>query len=233
MLHRWTPFVRHFEQRHFGSTIALKLDGMIEQLELTDPDLHKFCVIDNASNMQKGIRESVYLDEYFCDNHTLQLCIKDTFDKVEGMRRLLKKCKDLAKMTHQSTSVANQQLKDKCKTAETKFAKLKNPCETRWNSYYECMKSVLRLKNPLQLLFQDDESDVWAPHALSLADWRLLQGAVHLLHPFWLATKAWEAEKTPTLNLVIERVYTLHEGLNDFFNNRNNCRLTCFTIIHI
>ena len=36
MLHRWTPFVRHFEQRHFGSTIALKLDGMIEQLELTD-----------------------------------------------------------------------------------------------------------------------------------------------------------------------------------------------------
>ena len=52
MMHRWTPFVRHFKERHLGSTIALKLDGMIEQLELTNPDLHKFCVNDNASNMQ-------------------------------------------------------------------------------------------------------------------------------------------------------------------------------------
>ena len=50
------------------------------------------------------------MEEYLCDNHTLQLVIKDTFDQVEGMKRLLKKCKDLAKMTHQSTSVANQQL---------------------------------------------------------------------------------------------------------------------------
>ena len=54
--------------------------------------------------MQKGIRESEYLEEYLCDNHTLQLAIRDTFDKVEGMQRLLKKCKDLAKMTHQTSS---------------------------------------------------------------------------------------------------------------------------------
>ena len=68
--------------------------------------------------MQKGIRESEYLEEYLCDNHTLQLAIRDTFDKVEGMQRLLKKCKDLAKMTHQSTSVANQQLKVGGKTRQ-------------------------------------------------------------------------------------------------------------------
>ena len=119
--------------------------------------------------MQKGIRESGYLEEYLCDNHTLQLVIKDTFDQVEGMKRLLKKCKDLAKMTHQSTSVANQQLKDKCKQMGIKFAKLKNPCETRWNSYYDCSRSVLRLKNVLQVLFTEEESDLWSPHALSLA----------------------------------------------------------------
>ena len=32
--------------------------------------------------MQKGIRESAYLEEYLCDNHTLQLSVKDTFDEV-------------------------------------------------------------------------------------------------------------------------------------------------------
>ena len=134
--------------------------------------------------MQKGIRESGYLEEYLCDNHTLQLVIKNTFDQVEGMKRLLKKWRDLAKMTHQSTSVANQQLKDKCKQMKTKFAKLKNPCETRWNSYYDCGRSVLRLKNVLQVLFTEEESDLWSPHALSLAEWRLPQGATSLLFQF-------------------------------------------------
>ena len=158
---------------------------------------------------------------------------KDTFDQVEGMKRLLKKCKDLAKMTHQSTSVANQQLKDRCKQMGIKFAKLKNPCETRWNSYFDCGKSVLRLKNVLQVLFTDEESDLWSPHALSLAEWRLLQGATTLLHPFWVATKAWEAEKTPTLNLVIERIYTMHEALTDFVRDRHNCRLTYYHLCHL
>ena len=51
-MHRWTPFVRHFKERHLGSTIALKLDGMLEQLELTSDDFYKFCVNDNAANMQ-------------------------------------------------------------------------------------------------------------------------------------------------------------------------------------
>lgn len=143
------------------------------------------------------------------------------------MRRLLKKCKDLAKMTHQSTSVANQQLKDKCKELGVKFTKLLNPCETRWNSYYDCGRSILRLKVVLQALFTDDESGVWSPHALSLSEWKLLQGAVQVLKPFWLTTKAWEAEKTPTLNLVIERVYTMHEELTDFIRDRHNCRFDC------
>ena len=61
MMHIWTPYVRHFEERHLGSTIALKLDGMIEQLELTNPGLHKFCVNDNASNMQVELKSKANL----------------------------------------------------------------------------------------------------------------------------------------------------------------------------
>ena len=34
-------------------------------------------------------------------------------------------------MTHQSTSVANQQLKDKCKETGIKYKKLQNPNDTR------------------------------------------------------------------------------------------------------
>ena len=38
------------------------------------------------------------------------------------MTTMLEKCKALAKKTHQSSSVANQALKDKCKSMGVKFA---------------------------------------------------------------------------------------------------------------
>ena len=225
-LHRWTPYVQHFPQRHFGSMIALTLDKMLESLDLTNPDLLKFCVNDNASNMQKAIRESIYLEQYLCDNHTLQLVIRDTFEAVKGMKDLLKKTKDLAKMTHQSSSVANQQLKKQCKEMEIKYLKLKNPVETRWNSQEMNMSSVLQLKPALQVLFTPDEEEgnIWTPFALSPSEWKLLQGAVTVLKPLKLTTKAWEAEKIPTLNLVIERLYTMNEGLRAFIASPAHCR---------
>ena len=93
---------------------------------------------------------------------------------------------------------------------------------------YDCGRSVLRLRNVLQNLFQEDESGLWSSHALSPSEWKLLQGAVTVLHSFWVTTKQWEAEKTPTLNLVIERVYTMHVELTDFIRNGHNCRLICY-----
>ena len=102
-----------------------------------------------------------------CDNHTLQLVIRDTFKAVRGMEDLLKKTKELAKMTHQSSSVANQQLRNQCKQMDVKYIKLKNPVETRWNSQESNLSSVLNLKPVLQALFTEDEGNIWAPHALS------------------------------------------------------------------
>ena len=107
---------------------------------------------------------------------------------------MLEKCKALAKKTHQSSSVANQALKDKCKSMGVKFAKLQNPNQTRWNSQLTNMESVLRLKAPLQELFEEDETGAWYDVSLTAADWKLMQGAVTLLKPFLFATKAWEAE---------------------------------------
>ena len=40
--------------------------------------------------MQKVIRVCANLEEYLCDNHTLQLAMRDTFVQVYGMKRILK-----------------------------------------------------------------------------------------------------------------------------------------------
>ena len=55
---RWTPFIRHFRERHSGKAIELGLDEMLDDLGLLTYDLVKYCVADNASNMKKAIRES-------------------------------------------------------------------------------------------------------------------------------------------------------------------------------
>ena len=53
VLHNWTPFIRHFPERHLGSTIALNLDSMIEQLGLNVDFLDQWSTNDNAANMVK------------------------------------------------------------------------------------------------------------------------------------------------------------------------------------
>ena len=72
-LHRYTPFVKYFPGSHTGERIALELDEMIDELELSSPRIAKYSVNDNASNQKISIRESVYLTEYNCDLHTFQL----------------------------------------------------------------------------------------------------------------------------------------------------------------
>ena len=51
-LHRLTPFVKPFPQRHTGVNISIGLSDMIMELNLNDADIDLTCVNDNASNMK-------------------------------------------------------------------------------------------------------------------------------------------------------------------------------------
>ena len=219
-LHRWTPYVRNFPDRHTAEAIAIQLDEMIESLELHDVNVDLYSINDNAANMKAAIRTSMYLKEYNCDIHTLQLAIVDTFKNVEGMKTVLDKAKQVAAFTHKS-SVALEQLKRQANIDHVKFKKLKNPQDTRWNSQVDNMASVLHLKRSITALC--DSEDKWAEFSLDRNQWKLLEGAVSLLEPFKIATKM-EAEKTPTINIVIERMFTLKSMLTKFISDRNNCR---------
>ena len=66
---------------------------MIEELGLDGFDLELVSVNDNSANMELGIKLSKYLKEYNCDIHTLELCVKDSFENTQGMNRTLKSAK--------------------------------------------------------------------------------------------------------------------------------------------
>ena len=219
-LHRLTPFVKPFPENHTGVNISIGLQDMIMQLDLNTGNIDLVCVNDNASNMKLGIKLTPGLDQYFCDIHTLELAVGDTFKKVEGMTNVLKKTKALAKFTNQS-SVALDELKKEAAKEKIPFRKLKNPPETRWSGRFENLNSVLHLKRAIKTLC--DEKSSWEDHFLTLTEWKLIDGAVRCLKPVKKMIKALEAEKEPTVDKVIAQLFNLQTSLRDFINNPTNC----------
>ena len=130
-LHRWTPFVKHFPDRHTGQLIKVKLDEMITSLGLDSPDIVKYVVNDNAVC---AIKLSPDLIQILCAIHTLQLSVGDTFkDASVGptmMKNVLAKGKALAKLVKKSGPLM-QELKKACADVDIAYTTLKNPNETR------------------------------------------------------------------------------------------------------
>ena len=215
---RFTPFVKPFPGRHTGVRISLQLDDMIDDLDF-NVETDKVCVCDNASNMKVAIAKSFHVREYFCNIHTLQLGVIDTFKNVAGMKSVLDKCKDVAKFCHQSTC-AMEQLRAAAKRKDIPFRKPQNPGKTRWDSQHETMKSIFHLKPALEDL-EITEPD-WEDKSLSKTDWKLLRGAINLLETFRDTTKIWQFESIPTVNLVIDRVFCMEEELKTFINDARN-----------
>ena len=219
-LHRLTPYVKPFPEKHSGVNISLGLGNMIMELNLNSADIDLTCVNDNASNMKLGIKLTPGLEQYLCDTHTLELVVGDAFKNVEGMRNVLKKSRALAKFTHQS-NVALEELKIEAAKEGVPFRKLKNPPDTRWSGRYDNLASVLHLKKPIKNLC--DEKESWEEHFLSNSEWKLLEGAVNCLKPIKKMITALEGEKEPTINKVIAEVFNVQTTLRTFINTPRNC----------
>ena len=215
---RFTPFVHPFHGHHTGLRISLELDDMLEELGF-ESTTDKVCVTDNAANMKVAIAESYHLREYFCNIHSLQLAINDTFKNVDGMADALAKGRKIAKFCHQSV-IAMDQLRKSALGLDVPFKTPKNPVATRWDSQYECMESILYLKDVLQ----DVESShtEWEEKSLTKVEWKLFEGAAKVLSEFRKTTKLWQYESIPTINLVIDRVYCMEDYLTNFIANRTN-----------
>ena len=193
---------------------------MIESLGLDSLELSRFSINDNAANMKCAIQQSQYLTEYNCDIHTLELCIKYSFRDTPGMLDVLRASKQVAKFVNKS-SKAQTQLKDTCKKYKIKFKKPVNPPNTRWSGYHKNLTSILYLKQPLMYLFSENSD--WDDYSLSSDDWKLVESATNLLKFFCDTVNIWQSESTPTLNTVIERVFTMNEEITKYIkNNKRN-----------
>jgi hypothetical protein len=165
------------------------------------------------------------LPQVRCANHSLQLAVGGCFKEVavagSDMVQVLAKGKALANSVKRSGPMLYS-LRKACEEAGIPYTTLKNPNETRWNSQHTNLASILKLKAPLQLLANTDTIGDWAPKVFTPAEWKLAEAAVQILKIPLIATKMWEAEKNPTMNLMISKLYDMQQELGDLAQSQ--CR---------
>ena len=219
-LHRWTPFVKHFPDRHTGTRIKLKIDDMIGQLGLDDIDTNilKYVVNDNAANAVLAIKLSPGLIQILCAIHTLQLGIGDTFKEASvgptEMKKVLQKGKYLSNMMKKS-GVLTHELKEACKVVRIPYTTLKNPNDTRWNSSKTNLDSIIKIEKALNHLVSTDRTGQWTEMVFSSAEWRLAKAASKILEIPLKVTKVWEGEKYATINMVCSELYEMKKKLEN------------------
>ena len=217
---RMVPYVSHFEAKHNATNINLELSSMMEELGLGGPEIVKYICTDNASNMKAAIHLNGEMKDIRCHPHLLQLVVLDSLKAFSG--NICDKTQELASTVRHSPKKKSE-LKEACSTVRVKFKTLKCANKTRWNSLYANLESVQYLKNALRLLVDDTESD-WDKFMFNAIEWKQIDAMVLLLDQVAVTSRTFEAEKTSTSNLVIQRLFTLSEYLARFRRSPGNDR---------
>jgi hypothetical protein len=188
-----------FEGSHTGAAIAERLDRSLDKMNL-EPRVAIYATSDNASNAICAMENSNYVNEHFrCVCHTMQLCIHDTFQNIDGMQNAVKKCQKISAHTHHSP-LACQSLKNECKKLSVPFKKLITVCATRLNSELMNMKSVLEVKDVIMSLTRLKDFHDLAP---TPREWEMISGGVQILEKFKITSERWSADLHPTLQLIV------------------------------
>ena len=218
VLLKLVPFVRVFYGSHTGQAIQIMLDDYIVELGLDSNLIRKTGVFDNASNNKAAIKRTELFDAWFCIIHTLQLTVTDIFFKETiknvSIRKVLGKCATLAKKLRNSTRF-NRELKAACKVVGVNFVLPPIPNKTRWNSTFSNLEGVLRIRLGLQHIQANMESEEWIEIIPSFNEWKTVTSLIQILEKMKVATKKFEADKVPTMHLVVKELFNLVSDLED------------------
>ena len=120
----------------------------------------------------------------------------------------------------------SSQLKAACQDVNQSYTTLKPAQKTRWNSTARNGESVLKLKEALIHLYEQnrEKDERWEEYELTNQEWRVLKGTTSCLQQVLIISKVFENEVEPTSNLVIPKLYELKRFLERFENDIENDR---------
>ena len=207
-LHSPVLLTRHKPQRHTAVNLAEELDAAFIEFDIKSKVTA--VVTDNASNITAAVsRLDEVEDRQSCFAHTLNLCVRHAIKNDATTKTVVKKVKDIVSFFRSSNNAVDE-LKEIHSMKNTKFYKLKQDVETRWNSTYMMLESfekqrvavstVLGNKGKVHLCLTDSELIT-------------LDEILVVLKPFFEITQEISSEQHTSLSKMIPMVQILHKKL--------------------
>ena len=197
---KFVPWCEYFGKRiHSGHNIKITLEDFLKAVELDNPDIKKTVVLDNAANNKLAIRLLANIEGVWCNIHTLQLSIKDTFKFTSGLvsiQTILDKSQELAKLARRS-ELRKEELKAACRETGIQYILPQKSIDVRWNSKAESLASVVKLKAAFQYLKLNDISgkQIWEDKVLSGREFKAAEGLLKCLESVKVVSKTQEQEE--------------------------------------
>lgn len=145
---------------------------------------HIVYISDNGSNLVSALKDEAHLR---CVCHCINLAVTQAIESCERLVQSLGACRKL--VTHFKRCELQQHLTNS----------LKQDVETRWNSIYEMVHSIMKVeKEVVTLLAQRKEEDY-----VEDIDFTVLSNTCLILETFKMASEFLSADQEPTLHLVL------------------------------
>jgi hypothetical protein len=172
------------------------------------PTIPVFVVTDNASNVTSAVKNLTSFEHVQCFAHTLQLCVNDGIKQFPQFNVVFEKAKAIT--THFRHSAKDTK---KLMSLELTFGlqqlKLKQECQTRWNTRYLMLQRLLTVKEPVSaILINQTKIANLLPN-----EWQMAEHIVTVLAPFERVTTIMSGAKYPTVSMVIPILNELKQSL--------------------
>lgn len=199
-------------ERHTANYLGEKLLEMAGNFDITQNKISCVCS-DRGSDVKKAVADTCgSLKQTACVSHDLAHIVPDSIKKVEFVKTILSKVKEISQKIRHSRNCRDElrRLQMQDGVSPGKCLTFLNCIDIRWNSTYYMAARYLDLKKYVYpvLLKGDKKID-----PLTVQELDVLKEIVELMAPFEEATNEFSAEKHPTSSIVIPTIKSLNETL--------------------
>lgn len=194
-----------FEERHTSLNLKSFLETKFEEWNIRQ--YVNVIVSDNAANILSAVRLGGWRS-LSCYAHTINLVVQSSLDAIsDTMRRV----KDVIEYFHRSAP-AKKKLAEIQEQMNISPLKLKQDVVTRWNSTYDALQRIIKIKEALIATLAIMRPDISLPQD----DWLTIEKATDLLKIFYEITVEISGEMYVSASKYIVFCKIINRALNKY-----------------
>lgn len=200
---------QHFTARHTAVEMSSLLIEQVNKWGLVNKIT--MIVSDNAANMVAAVRLCQWR-HFPCFAHSINLIVQSG---LEEMKSILNKVKAIVEYFKRST-YALSRLNEIQTRGGYSVLKLKQDCPTRWNSTYDMVDRILKIKEPVLSTLAIINNDL---NTITFDEWNVLKVLCQLLKIFYDVTNEISSENYVSISKVTIFSRAMVSYVSGYINN--------------